>query len=287
MTEKPEGKPSIEERVAKLKAEGKREDEIKLILFEEYPDGEVMKSGFLKKEEEPPKEIPVSPEERASFEERLEELEASETNKHDICRTLALENYNPGLLVGKFGGLYRKVAREIKAERAKEEDSHMAALAGPAKGEGYLDVQKERIRSEFSRDTVVMKFVVDLGWWVFLAALSKAGIPPETIRMMASDPEGLSKALVPIRETVFKALEYYDPDKINKVEGERNEAQLYAAKVEVAIDNLKNQMTPRNELLQLIMACLMSGSFNVDAYTILLNKLLSLEVAEVGLEAYR
>ena len=281
MAEKPEGKPSIEERVAELKAEGKKEDEIKLILFEEYPDGEVMKSGFLKKEEKPPKEIPISPEEKASFEERLEELKASEMNKHDICRTLALENYNPSLLMTQFGGLYRKVANEIKAERAKDEDSHIAAMAGITKGEGYLAEQKDFIRFEFSRNTVVMKFVVDLGYAVFLAALSKTGVPPEDL---LKNPDDLLKALTPLREMVFKAIQYYDSDKINKVEGERDEARAYSSYLAAQWEDIAKQLDPKFRLEKMINTYLFSGSADTDLLLSLIDKWLSIEMGAIRLE---
>lgn len=282
---KREGGPTIEERVAELKAEGKKEDEIKLILFEEYSNEEVMKSDFLRKKEEPPEEIPKPPEERSSFEERLKELEASEMNKHDICRTLVLEDYNNRLIVAKFGGLYAKVVREIKAERGTEDESHLGALAGTAKGEGYLDEQKARIRFEFSRDTVVMKFVVDLGWAAFLAGLSKAGIPPDNLRMVASDPESFSKVLMPIRETVCNAIKYYQSDAVSKVEGERDEARAAYTIVRSQLEDLAKGLTPGIRLERMITAYLLSGNVTPEVTVELVERWINMEEMELRKEA--
>jgi hypothetical protein len=265
-----EGRPTIEERVAELKAEGKKEDEIKLILLKEYSEEEVKKSGFIKEKEKPPEATPVSPEEKTSFEERLKDLEATEMSKHDICRTLVLENYNNRLIVATFGGLYAKVVREVKEERAKEEDSHIAALAGTAKGEGYLDEQKARMRFEFSRDTVVMKFIVDLGWMAFFAGLPKTDIPPEKILVMASDPEGFPKALAPISETVIKALKYYQSEAVSKVEAERDEARAAYTVLKTQVDDLAKKLTPGIRLERMITAYLLSGNVTPEALSELL-----------------
>jgi hypothetical protein len=273
-----EGGPTIEERVVELKAEGKKEDEIKLILLKEYSEKEVKKSGFLKEKEKPLEA--VSPEEKTSFEERLKKLEASGMSKHDICRTLVLENYNNRLIVAAFGGLYAKVVREIKEERAKEEDSHLAALAGTAKGEGYLDEQKARMRHEFSRDTVVMKFIVDLGWMAFFAGLSKTDIPPEKILAMASEPEGFQKAMAPVGETVTKALECYPNSAatINKLEDERDEARAAYILLKTQVDDLAKRLTPSVRLEKMISAYILSGNFNPEALSVLLEKWLAVQV---------
>lgn len=284
---KREGRSTVEERVAELKAEGKKDDEIRLVLFEEYPDREVMKSGLLTKGEEPPEEIPESPEERLSFEERLEELEKRGLEKKAVCRTLVLEDYNNRLIVAKFGGLYAKVMREIKAEKGKEEAPLLGAIAGTAKGPGWLDEVKDMIRSQVSRSRELTEVFSDVGLGVLLAGLSKSGVTMEEFQRIALKREGLRDSLIRAGETAFKALEYYQSDLVSKVEAERDFARGEYIRLAADMRKLSEQLDPPFRLERMINNYVLSGGADPTVLMPMIREWLGMERPKIDLEAMR
>jgi len=281
MAEKIEGRPLIEERIAELKAEGKTEDRITLILYEEgYPTEEVLKHGF-KKREEPAKEVP---EERIPFEERVKELEASGIPKKEVCRTLILEDYNPRLLVTKFGGLYAKVMREIKSERVKEDTSFMATVAGTTRGPGYLDEFKDMIRHQIGRSRELTEIFYNIGMGTLLASLSKSGMSMDAFRAIALKQTGLKEALEQAGATAFKALEYYQSNLITTVEKERDEARAYSTVLKTQVEELLKNMDPKFRLERMIQAYLLSGGVDANILMTLIDKWLAIEWEEIRIE---
>ncbi len=288
MAGKTEVRPSIEERIAELKAEGKIEGDITLILYDEgYPTEEILKHGFPQKGEEPLKEPPKPPEERPDFEDRLKELEASGKGKNDVCRTLIFEGYNPRLLVAKFGGRYAKVAREIKAEKGKEEAPLLGAIAGPTKGAGWLDEMKEMVRSQMSRSRELTEVFSDVGLGILLASLSKSGMSMEEFQRIALKREGLRDSLIRAGETAFKALEYFESDLVSSVEAERDDARAYASYLESQWVTLSKQLDPKFRLEKMIQTYLLSGGADGGILMSMIDKWLGIEFTDMRLELMR
>lgn len=288
MAENPEGRPPIEERIAELKAEGKIEGDIVLLLHDEgYPTEEVMEHVFPRGREEPPKTVEEPAEERPHFEDRLEELEASEMAKKDVCRTLIFEGYNPRLLVAKFGGLYAKVMRQIKAERGKEEAPILGAIAGPTKGPGWLEEVKEMVRSQMSRSRELTEVFSDIGLGILLASLSKSGMNMEEFQKIALKREGLRESLIRAGETAFKALEYFESDLVSSVEAERDDARAYASYLESQWVTLSKQLDPKFRLEKMIQTYLLSGGADGDILMSMIDKWISIEFTDMRLELMR
>ena len=86
-------------------------------------------------------------------------------------------------------------------------------------------------------------------------------------------------------ETIFKALEYFESDKITAVETERDEARAYSSILETRVGELIKNLNPKLRLERMITAYLLGGNVEPSTLMGLIDKWLSIEVAEVKMEA--
>jgi len=70
------------------------------------------------------------------------------------------------------------------------------------------------IRAQISRSRELAQICTNVGLGVLLASLKKSGLSIEEFRNIAMESGFLKEALQKAAETAFKALEYYESDKI-------------------------------------------------------------------------
>jgi hypothetical protein len=217
---------------------------------------------------------------RPMITDRIEQLKKLGKNNAEIVVTLYDEGYSTKEIMEQHLPL-----KALKAKQEERADSQiMGIIEGTTKGTGYLNELKGMIRSQISRSRELTEFFYNVGIGTLLASLRKSGIGIEDFRKIALEQEGLKKALTAAGETAFKALEYYQSDMVGKVEAERDEARAYASVLETRTGEFVKQLDPRFRLERMIQAYLLSGNVDADTLTTLIDKWLSIEVADVKLE---
>ena len=218
---------------------------------------------------------------KPTIDERIAELETEGKTKAEMVLILYGEGYNTREI------MERKLPLKALKTRPESDDSIMGAIAGTAKGSGYLDEFKTMIRVQISRSRELTEVCSDVGLGVLLAGLAKSGVSMAEFQSIALKREGLREALVRAGETAFKALEYYQSDLVGTVEGERDEARAYASLMEGKLDELAKHMDPRLRMERMIHTYLLSGGSDTEILTSLLDKWLAMEVTDVKLELMR
>ena len=218
---------------------------------------------------------------RPTIDERIAELEAESKTKEEMVLILYNEGYSTREIMA------RKLPLKALKTRPESDDSIMGAIAGTAKGSGYLDEFKTMIRSQISRSRELTEVCSDVGLGVLLAGLSKSGVTMDEFQRIALKREGLREALVRAGETAFKALEYYQSDLVGTVEGERDEARAYASLLESRLEELMKYTDPRIRMERMIQTYLLSGGSDTEVLTSLLDKWLAMEVTNVKLDLMR
>jgi hypothetical protein len=175
---------------------------------------------------------------------------------------------------------------------AVEEERVQAAIAGTTRGTGYLQELKEMIRAEIGRTRELTEAFYDYGISVLLAALSKTGTSMEEFRKVAKGEVSLKTALSKAAETVFKALDLYQSDvvqrfeeRIRALEEERDEARAayaYAvAKMREVTRAVERCVDPMVRLERVIMAYLAGGNVDPNVLAVLLDRWLGIEAERV------
>jgi hypothetical protein len=175
-----------------------------------------------------------------------------------------------------------------------EDEQAQVAIAGPTEGMGYLQELKDMIRAEIGRTRELTEAFYDYGISVLLAALSKTGTSMEEFRKVAKGEVSLKTALSKAAETVFKALDLYQSDvvqrfeeRIRALEEERDEARAtYAhavAKMKELARVVERFLEPLLRFERLIIFYLASCKVNANVLAMLLDKWLE-RIAKVGEE---
>lgn len=218
---------------------------------------------------------------KPTIDERIAELELEGKTRGEMVLILYAEGYNTREI------MERKLPLKALKTRPESEDSIMGAIAGTAKGSGYLEEFKTMIRSQISRNRELTEIFYNIGLGTLLASLHKSGMSTNDFRSIALKGEGLKEALTSAGETAFKALEYYQSDLVGRVEGERDEARAYASLMENKLEELAKYTDPRIRMERMIQTYLLSGGSDTEVLTSLLDKWLAMEVTNVKLEWMR
>jgi len=218
---------------------------------------------------------------KPTIDERIAELEVEGKTRGEMVLILYAEGYNTREI------MERKLPLKALKARPESEDSIMGAIAGTAKGSGYLDEFKTMIRSQISRSRELTEVCSDVGMGVLLAGLSKSGVTMDEFQRIALKREGLREALVRAGETTFKALEYYQSDLVSKVEEERDEARAYSSYLAAQWEDIAKQLDPKFRLEKMIHTYLLSGGADSAVLISLIDKWLSIEMGAVKLEMMR
>lgn len=223
------------------------------------------------------------PEEKAkpTIDERIAELEAMGFDNEEKVLVLYREGYSTHEI------MKRHLPLKALAKKDKSDESVMGAIAGTAKGEGYLDEFKTMIRLQISRNREFTDTFYNIGLGILLASLHKAGLTIEDFRAIALKGEGLREALEEAGETAFKALEYYQSDLIGRVEEERDEARAYSSYLAAQWEELSKQLDPKFRLEKMIHVYLLSGGADSDILMSLIDKWLAVEMGSIKLELMR
>lgn len=287
--------PDLDERIEELRKKGLGDGDIRVQLSHEgYNRREISKRKLAG---------------QPAIEERIKELIAEGVDKEIQPLILEDEGYPPPALVAKYGGVYAKAKRDLKnGALVKSGDTYITGLAatkvlktkgvseeqvqnvilGPeTRTPGYLDEFKTMIQREISRSRELTEVFYNIGLGTLLASLSKSGVSIEEFRKIALKQEGLREALEKAGETAFKALEYYRSDLITKVETERDDARAYVTVLETERDDLMKNLDPKFRLEKMIHTYLFSGNVDPNTLMALIDKWLSIELAEVKLEMLR
>ena len=216
---------------------------------------------------------------RPTIDDRIEQLREEKKSNAEITQILYEEGYSTNDIMRRH--------LPLKSLKRKPEDvsSVTDAIAGTTKGPGYLDEFKTMIQQQISRSRELTDVFFNVGLGTILAALRKSGLSMEDFRKIALDKKGLREALQEAGETAFKALEYYQSDLITKVEAERDEARSYASILEVKTNELVQQIDPKLRLEKMIVTYLLSGRVEPDTLMSLIDKWMSMEMAEIKVGA--
>lgn len=228
---------------------------------------------------DPSNEKPSAREEpQPNIDERLDQLKAQGYDKKEITQILHQEGYNTRDIMERHLPL-----RSLK-RRPTDEDSIMGVMAGTSKGPGYLEELKAMIQTQIGRSRELTEAFSNIGLGIVLASLRKSGMPIDRFKDIALNKGSLMTALERAGETAFKALEYYQSDLVTKVEDERDEARVYASVLETKVRALMKDLDPKFRLEKMILTYLLSGAPEPDTLMTLIDKWLSIELAEVRME---
>jgi hypothetical protein len=174
-----------------------------------------------------------------------------------------------------------------------EDEQAQVAIAGPTEVTGYLQELKDMIRAEIGRTRELTEAFYDYGISVLLVAISKSG-SMEDFKKVAKGEISLKAALSRAAETVFKALDLYQSDAVQRfeerirvLEEERDEARAahaYAvAKMKELARVVERSLEPLLRFERLIIFYLTSCKVNANVLAMLLDKWLE-RIAKVGEE---
>ena len=212
------------------------------------------------------------------IDERIKQLKEEGLEKEEIVKTLYKEGYSTQDIMTRG---YPLAALRKQRRNELTDDAVQASIRGVTRGEGYLQELKDMIRAQISRSRELAQICTNVGLGVLLASLRKSGLSIEEFRNIAMESGLLKEALQKAAETAFKALEYYESDKIEKLEAERDEARAYATLLESKLEKVMRSMDPKLRLEKMIYnLVLLSGATKID-YNVLMKlveKWLSMEV---------
>lgn len=228
----------------------------------------------LSNEDKPESNLSQQP----TIDDRIKELRDEGHDNAEIARILHQEGY------GTHEIMKRRLPLKALKTKPSDDDSVMGAITGTTKGPGYLDEFKMMIQRQIGRSRELTEVFYNIGLGTLLASLSKSGMGIEEFRKIALKQEGLREALEKAGETAFKALEYYQSNLITKVETERDEARAYSSLLETEVSSLKRNSDPKFRLEKMIHTCIFSGNVDPNTLMALIDKWLSIELAEIKLE---
>lgn len=156
----------------------------------------------------------------------------------------------------------------------------MKGLQGSTKGPGYLQEFKEMIRAQISKSSELTQFCFNVGLAVLLAALGRSKLNSQEYKRIALNQGSLKDALQRAAETAFTALESLDVDIVKKLENERDEARVMVTRLEIKLEKLLKAVHPKLFLERLIQTCLLCGNADPRLIHDLVQKWLSIKIAE-------
>lgn len=166
--------------------------------------------------------------------------------------------------------------------RKTEDDVIMSALRGRVRGEGYLGELKDMIRRQISLSREFTVACTNAGVQIVFAALKKGGVSQDEISRISTDVGALKNVVDKATESALKALEYYDVERIEGLERERDEARVAWALVVAQAKKFAKYMEPKAGLERMIHTYLLSGRrVDPNIMAVLVEKWLSIEVTKV------
>lgn len=210
--------------------------------------------------------------EKPSIDERIEELKKKDISKSDMTVILYNEGYNTQEI------MRRHLPLKALKKKPADDSSVQGAIAGTTKGPGYLDEFKTMIQRQIARNRELTEIFGDIGMGAVLAALRKSGMKIADFRAIALQRESLKTALEAAGDTIFKALEYYESDKILAVEAERDEARGYASYMEAAME----QLDPKMRMEKMIQLYLLRADVQPEVLMSMIDRWLALEMPTVA-----
>jgi len=220
-----------------------------------------------------PKKLELPP-----IEERIKELKEKGLTKEEMAYILHAEGYPTKAMLEAHIPI--NVLKRGRPKGLTEEDV-MSAVRGTVRGEGFLQEFKNMIRAQISRSRELTEFCTNLGLGVLFAALRRSGISIDDFRRISTSEGALRESLTRAAETAFKAIDYYDAEKIEELERERDEARVAYSMVAAQLKDMQRRLSPRATLEKIIYAYLMSGNVDANVLSSLIDKLLGLELKEV------
>jgi len=210
---------------------------------------------------------------------RIEQLKKDGYGRRDIAQTLYNEGYSTRDMMSR-GYPPNLISKKKKGEALSDESVRMT-IAGAARGPGYLDELKKMIRAQISLSREFAEACTNAGVQVVFSALKRTNLSTDEVRQIFKNVEALTNVVDKATETALKALEYYDSERIERLEEERNEARVAYSLAAAQLKEMQRRMKPKAILERLLYAYIVSGNTDANMLTALIDKLLSLEMGEL------
>jgi len=183
------------------------------------------------------------------------------TDRKEIAHALYSEGYPTAEIMRSRLPIRGLKSRTVAGRGKMDDDSTQAILASGTRGTGYMQELKDMVRRQVSLSSEFASACTNAGVQVVLSALRRTELKPEEVRRVFTDKDNLKAVVDKATETALKALEYYDSDRITKVENERDEARAYACLLEAQIDDIKRRLDPKFRLEKMIYNLVCSDDF--------------------------
>jgi len=217
-----------------------------------------------------PQETPID--------ERVEELKEEGLSREDIARTLYEEGYPTQAIMSRG---YPLAALRKRGRNEVDDRTVQAAVKGTTRGPGYLQELKDMIKTQISLSREFAEACTTAGVKVLFAALKMGGVSEEEIGQITTNVGALENVVDKATKMALKAIEYYDAERIEQLERERDEARAMVVLLEAQLDKIKQSLDPLVRLERMIYnLALLSGTVKVDHNVIMaiMEKWLAMQV---------
>jgi len=196
------------------------------------------------------------------IDERIEELKKEGLSREEIATALYEDGY-PTQAIMSSG--YPLAALGKRGRNEVDDRTVQSAVKGATKGPGYLQELKEMIRTQIGLSREFAQACTTAGATITLAALKRTNVSTAELKDVFRSTEALTNVVAKATETALKALEYYDAERIEHLERERDEARAMVVLLEAQLDKIKQNMDPMVRLERMIYnLALLSGTARVD-----------------------
>jgi len=210
--------------------------------------------------------------------ERIEQLKEEGLSREEIARALYNEGYSTQAIMRERYSI-RNLAKTTGSE--VDDRTVQSAVKGATRGPGYLQELKDMIRTQISLSREFAEACTTAGVKVLFAALKMGGVSEEEIGQITTNVGALENVVDKATKMALKAIEYYDAERIEQLERERDEARAMVVLLEAQLDKIKQSLDPLVRLERMIYnLALLSGTVKVDHNVIMaiMEKWLAMQV---------